>query len=71
MVLGKSPFEKSIKYVLENCFFKLGPKVFLQVVGILIISDSAKFVKNFFLLLWGQINIKNETENINSVQTNI
>ena len=71
MVLGKSPFEKSIKYVLENCFFKLGPKVFSQVVGILIISDPAKFVKNSFLLLWGQINIKNETENINSVQRNI
>ena len=38
-----------MKYILDNCYFKLGNKISRQVNGIPMGSDSAPFFANLFL----------------------
>ena len=49
MVFSKSSIKKCIKYLLNNCFFKFGDKIFKQVIGIPMGSDPAPFMANLFL----------------------
>lgn len=37
-------FKQAIKYILENCFFKVGSEIFWQVTGIPMGSDHAPFI---------------------------
>ena len=48
----KSSFKKAIKYILDNCFFKFGSKIFQQVIGIPMGSDPTPFMANLFLFYY-------------------
>ena len=48
----KMSLKKSIKYLLNNCFFKFGDKVLRQVIGIPMGSDPAPFMANLFLYFY-------------------
>ena len=41
--------KQSIRYLVNNCFFKLGDKIFRQVIGIPMGLDPAPFMANLFL----------------------
>ena len=45
----KEKIKLAIKYLLDNCFFKLGSHVFQQTIGIPMGSDPAPFMANLFL----------------------
>ena len=40
---------KGLKYLLDNCYFKLGNKLFRQIIGIPMGSDPAPYFANLFL----------------------
>ena len=48
-IFSKSSLKNSIKYLLDNCYFKFGNKIFKQVIGIPMGSDPAPFMANLFL----------------------
>ena len=48
-VFAKSTLKKAVKYLLQNCFFKLGNRIFRQVIGIPMDPDPAPFFANLFL----------------------
>ena len=41
--------KKAVKYLMNNCYFQLGNKVFRQIIGIPMGSDPAPFFANLFL----------------------
>ena len=45
----KTSLKKVVKYLLENCYFKLGNSIFRQLIEILIVSDPASFFASLFL----------------------
>ena len=45
----KSTLKEAIKYLMENCFFTLGDRIFRQTIGIPMGSDPAPFMANLFL----------------------
>ena len=49
VVFDKKLFKQAIKYIMDNCFFKFGNKVFQQTIGIPMGSDPAPFMANLFL----------------------
>ena len=49
----------AIKYLMSNCFFTLGNKIFQQVIGIPMGSDPAPFMANLFLYYYENKWIKN------------
>ena len=49
LTLDKETTKKAVRYLMENCFFTLGSKLFRQVIGIPMGSDPAPFMANLFL----------------------
>ena len=49
MVFNKTCLKKSVKYLLNNCFFKFGNIILRQAIGIPMGSDPAPFMANLFL----------------------
>ena len=49
LVFSKASLKKSVKYLMNNCFFQFGNKIFRQVIGITMGSDPAPFMANLFL----------------------
>ena len=45
----RNMIKQSIRYLVNNCFFKLGDKIFRQVIGIPMGLDPAPFMANLFL----------------------
>ena len=45
----RSLFKDALKYLMDNCYFTFGEKVFRQVIGIPMGSDPAPFMANLFL----------------------
>ena len=41
--------KQALKYLFENCFFKVDSQIFWQVIGIPVASDLASFFANLFL----------------------
>ena len=46
---AKSLLKKTLRYLLDNCYIKLGNKIFRQVIGIPMESDRAVFMANLFI----------------------
>ena len=44
--------KEAVSYVLNNCYFTVGDKVFRQIIGIPMGSDPAPFFANFFLYFY-------------------
>ena len=42
----------AVAYLLDNCFFKIGKKLFRQIIGIPMGSDPAPFFANLFLYFY-------------------
>ena len=38
----------AVSYLLSNCYFTVGPKIFCQIIGIPMGSDPAPFFANLF-----------------------
>ena len=49
MVFSKDDIKKTVDYLMLNCYFTIGNKIFRQVIGIPIGSDPAPFFANLFL----------------------
>ena len=47
--LNKQQVKDAVAYLLLNCYFTVGPKIFCQIVGISMGSDPASFFANIFL----------------------
>ena len=45
----RSMVKDALEYLMENCYFTFGDKVFRQVIGIPMGSDPAPFMANLFL----------------------
>ena len=39
----------AVSYLLSNCYFTVGPKIFCHIIGIPMVSDPAPFFANLFL----------------------
>ena len=52
VIFDKASVKDSLKYLMNNCFFTLGNKVFRQVIGIPMGSDPAPFMANLFLYFY-------------------
>ena len=48
-VFNKTSLKKTVKYILNNCFFTFGNKIFRRVIGIPMGSDPAPFMADLFL----------------------
>ena len=49
LVFNRSAVKDAIKYLMDNCYFTFGEKLFRQIVGIPMGSDPAPFMANLFL----------------------
>ena len=49
--LYKQQIKDAVAYLLLNCYFTVGPKIFCQIIGIPMGSDSSTFFANFLLYL--------------------
>ena len=47
--LSKQQIKDAIAYLLLNCYFTVGPRIFSQIIGIPMGSDAAPFFANLFL----------------------
>ena len=45
--LNKQQIKDPVAYLLFNCFFTVGPKIFCQIIGILMGCDPAPFLPNY------------------------
>ena len=64
-VFTKASLKKSIKYLLNNCFFKFGDRILKQVIGIPMGSDPAPFMANLFLYFYeNKWILKNKKSNL-------
>ena len=59
LTFDKNSFKDAIKYLMENCFFTLGEKLFRQIIGIPMGSDPAPFMANLFLYFYESKWIRN------------
>ena len=50
--LNKQQMKDAVPYVLLNCCFAVGPKIFCQIIGILMGSDLAPFFADLFLYFY-------------------
>ena len=50
--LNKQKIKDAVAYLLLNCYFTVGPKIFCQITGIPMGSDSAPFFANLFLYFY-------------------
>ena len=59
MVFGKLSIKAGVKYLMENCYFNLGNKIFRQIIGITMGSDPAPFFAKWFLYYYESKWLKN------------
>ena len=52
VTFNSSTLKNAIKYLLDNCFFRFGNKIFRQIIGIPMGSDPAPFLANLFLYFY-------------------
>ena len=52
-------FKKAISFLMDNCYFKMGSKIFRQVIGIPMGSDPAPFMANLYLFHYENIFMRN------------
>ena len=50
--LNKQQIKDAVAYLLLNCYFTVGPKIFCQIIGIPMGSDPAPFFANLFLYFY-------------------
>ena len=50
--LNKQQIKDAVAYVLLNCYFTVGPKIFCQIIGITMASDPAHFFANLFFYFY-------------------
>ena len=50
--LNKQQIKDAVAYLLLNCYFTIGPKIFCQIIGIPMESDPAPFFANLFLYFY-------------------
>ena len=50
--LNKQQIKDAVAYLLLNCYFIVGPKIFCQIIGIPMGSDPAPFFANLFLYFY-------------------
>ena len=50
--LSKQQIKDAVAYLLLNCYFTVGPKIFCQIIGIPMGSDPAPFFANLFLYFY-------------------
>ena len=61
----RESFKKALEYLMGNCYFTLGNKIFRQIIGIPMVSDPAPYMANLFLYFYESKWIKNlKKENI-------
>ena len=60
--LNKQHIKDAVAYLLFNCYFTVGPKIFCQIVGIPMGSDPAPFFANLFLYFYESKWIKRTKE---------
>ena len=61
--LNKQEIKDAAAYLLLNCYFTVGPKVFCHIVGIPMGSDPPPFSANLFLYFY-------ESKQMNKIKTN-
>ena len=44
------PFKEAVRYLMENCFFTFGDRVYRQKIGIPMGSDPAPFMANLRIM---------------------
>ena len=54
----RSTLKEAIKYLMDNCFFTLGDRIFRQIIGIPMGSDPAPFMANLFLYYYESNHVK-------------
>ena len=59
VVFGKLSIKAAVKYLMENCYFTIGNKLFRQIIGIPMGSDPAPFFANLFLYYYESKWLKN------------
>ena len=47
--INKQQIKDAVDYLLFNCCYTVGPKIFCQIIGIPMESDPAPFFENLFL----------------------
>ena len=52
LCFDKQKLKDAIKYLLSNCYFTVGSKIFRQIIGIPMGSDPAPFFANLFLYFY-------------------
>ena len=52
LCFDKGKMKEAVKYLLSNCFFRVGSKIFCQIIGIPMGSDPAPFFANLFLYFY-------------------
>ena len=60
---SKPMVKEALEYLMNNCFFTFGNKIFRQVIGIPMGSDPAPFMANLFLYHYESLWIKNLKKN--------
>ena len=50
ILFTKNSLKKAVKYLLGNCYFKLGNKIFRQIIGIPVGSNPAPLFANLFFI---------------------
>ena len=59
LIFNKGAVKDAIKYLMDNCYFTFGEKLFRQMVGIPMGSDPAPFMANLFLYYFESKWVKN------------
>ena len=59
----KESITAAVQYIIKNCYFRLGNKLFRQIIGIPMGSDPSPFFANLFFItnLHGLKNLRNQT----------
>ena len=59
----RESFKDAVKYLMQNCLFTLGDKIFRQVIGIPMGSDPAPFMANLFLYYYESEHVRKGKKN--------
>ena len=65
LCLSKQDIKDTVNYILSNCDFRVGKKIFSQIIGIPIGSEPAPFFDNMFLYCYESREIKHLQKNDN------
>ena len=58
VIFTKESFKEAVRYLMENCFFTFGNRVYRQKIGIPMGSDPAPFMANLFLYYYESAYVK-------------